>query len=121
MGAFCGKLVIPMALWWWPPKIKQCKYTSYIVYAQIVLLAAIGLLFFILDHYDDDLLDSLIIAMVAGYTIANHTPYNKQFHEILDRTSTVMYVMFFTLFGECRRYNQYIENIERREMIDACM
>eukprot|EP00467_Chlorarachnion_reptans_P018441 CAMPEP_0114514104 /NCGR_PEP_ID=MMETSP0109-20121206/15960_1 /TAXON_ID=29199 /ORGANISM="Chlorarachnion reptans, Strain CCCM449" /LENGTH=668 /DNA_ID=CAMNT_0001694091 /DNA_START=118 /DNA_END=2121 /DNA_ORIENTATION=+ len=98
-GAFMGKLIIPYALWWWPPRIKQCRYTSHIHYAQVCILLAIGLLVFILDHYDDDLLDALIIAMVAGYVIANHTPYSKQFHELLDKTSTVMYVLFFTLVG----------------------
>eukprot|EP00466_Bigelowiella_natans_P007883 jgi/Bigna1/131907/aug1.15_g6615 len=99
LGAFMGKFICPYALWWWPSRLGQCKYTAYIHHAQVVILLAIGLLVFILDHYDDDLLDALIIAMVAGYTIANHTPYSKQFHEILDRTAQVMYVMFFTLVG----------------------
>eukprot|EP00471_Norrisiella_sphaerica_P000167 CAMPEP_0184484030 /NCGR_PEP_ID=MMETSP0113_2-20130426/5720_1 /TAXON_ID=91329 /ORGANISM="Norrisiella sphaerica, Strain BC52" /LENGTH=601 /DNA_ID=CAMNT_0026864781 /DNA_START=486 /DNA_END=2291 /DNA_ORIENTATION=- len=99
LGAFMGKFIFPYALWWWPSRIEQCKHTAHIHYAQVVILLAIGLLVFILDHYDDDLLDALIIAMVAGYTIANHTPYAKQFHEILEKTSTVMYVLFFTLVG----------------------
>jgi len=99
LGAFCGRLVIPALLWWWPPLIKRCRRTAYIFYAQVCILAGIGLLVFVLDHYDEDLLDSLIIAMVAGYTIANYTQYAKEFHEILEETSTTMYVLFFTLVG----------------------
>mmetsp|Transcript_12591 Transcript_12591/g.25647 ORF Transcript_12591/g.25647 Transcript_12591/m.25647 type:complete len:715 (-) Transcript_12591:464-2608(-) len=98
-GMAMGKFIIPIMLWWWPKYIKKCKRTRYIFYAQVIILAGIGLLVFVLDHYDDDLLDALIIAMVAGYTISNHTIYSKEFHEILDGTATVMYVMFFTLVG----------------------
>ena len=99
MGVVLGKFVVPYLLWWWPPRITQCKLTRYIRYAQVSILATIGLCVFILDHYDEDFIDALIIAMAAGYVLTNHTPYAAEFHEILESTGPVVYIAFFTLVG----------------------
>lgn len=45
------------------------------------------------------LLEPLLICMVAGLFVANATPYRSVFHRLIDRNSSVIFIIFFTFAG----------------------
>ena len=78
-----------------PIKAALMFATGYGMYAQSALLWDLHLGSFTLHIVSEPLL----VGLIAGFMVANFTPYKTEFRKVIEDTAPMVFVVFFTLVG----------------------